>query len=422
LGKILFERNVGLVAAFLTAISCSSIFQAQQVRYFSLMELFSVVSFLKFVQFVQWRKPKDSLALAAINLLIVFTHPYGNTIPIAQFLFFLLSQKSCGKKGDLLLIILPVLIFLPVFFALGMNALEMTWWISKPDAYFFEELLATLSYGGSSYGLQDIVIAPSLIKDAYFLIPLMLGFFIWGMSSKEDCRGRKVGGWVGRTGIALCLLWFFTPVALAFSFSLFKPVLVIKHLLFVATPYYLVVSRGICAIRNLAFRVLTVAVIAVLCVPVLTVMYNNDFQHDWRGVARYLQTKIQNKNLAVVSTNMEMLPFFYYFNGPSFLKQLNIVADDEDQNVVSLQEPEVLLVGLKENRKKVAGYIEENFFETVSALGVKKWKPEGVWILSSTWGTASAIIFVKKYFREQSFKVVEEKLFAGIECTHLVKG
>ncbi|OQA56605.1 MAG: hypothetical protein BWY42_00908 [Candidatus Omnitrophica bacterium ADurb.Bin277] len=420
LGKKIFGSGTGLIAGFLLAISCFSVFQAQQARHFSLMELLSACSFLMFIKALQAPGQAAFLAVFCMNLLIVFIHPYGNAVPLSQILLLAFLPRARDKKKTLFLLVLPVILSALVLVSAGRNALEMVWWVPAPDARSLGEFFATLNYGGTSYGLQNFTIPREMLGLTISPNLVFGGLFAAGVfSSLKTGNEREKNFRCQTAGTFLCLAWFFVPVALAFLFSFLKPVFVIKHLLFTAIPYYLIVAKGIIAFRSLLWRGMLMAAITAFSIQPLWTMHHHDFQHDWKNISSHLKKQVKQDSLIVIGSNMEMLPFFYYFRGPDFLKNLRIVDGPEDQNTVSIEKPRMFFVGLRENQKHSELFFVKDFEVSMQEVRRLPWKPEDVWVITSRWTDPRAFSFLKDYFKARSFKVDHETVFKGVQCARL---
>jgi len=87
-GRLLFDKEVGLFASLLLALSTFHIRFSQEARSFSLMVLLTLISiyFLLKIQLGETR-PWDSIAYALSTVLLIYTHYYGLFIVIAENLY-----------------------------------------------------------------------------------------------------------------------------------------------------------------------------------------------------------------------------------------------------------------------------------------------------------------------------------------------
>ncbi len=71
------DRKTGLIAALFTAISSFLIYYSQEVRFYSLLFLFSVLSLLFTIKLVKKTNLTNLICLVISNLLVIFTHTIG---------------------------------------------------------------------------------------------------------------------------------------------------------------------------------------------------------------------------------------------------------------------------------------------------------------------------------------------------------
>ena len=89
-GNALFNKKVGLISSFLSAISLFHIQHSQDARPYALLLLLSLLSFLFFVQILKQDKNRYYLCYFLANILLAYTHVFGLFIIAAQLLLLLL--------------------------------------------------------------------------------------------------------------------------------------------------------------------------------------------------------------------------------------------------------------------------------------------------------------------------------------------
>ena len=136
-GTALFNRRVGLISGFLSAISYYHIYYSQEARDYSLLLLLSLLSYFFFIKIIKqdkkWHYPCYFLA----NLLLGYTHFYGLLIIASQALFFLLfwnkyrlqRVKFLSTIGATIIALLPSVSFLV---GRGVSLAEHGFWIPEP--------------------------------------------------------------------------------------------------------------------------------------------------------------------------------------------------------------------------------------------------------------------------------------------------
>jgi 4-amino-4-deoxy-L-arabinose transferase-like glycosyltransferase len=114
LGRELFGREIGLLSAFLMAISEFQIYYSQEIRPYTLFEC-STLLYFSFSSRRSDEKREIFCPLGLSSLLLLASHAYGAFILLAQDLFFLLRlKKHRDVLGKWFLCQLPI--FLAVLF------------------------------------------------------------------------------------------------------------------------------------------------------------------------------------------------------------------------------------------------------------------------------------------------------------------
>gem|GEM_PF-1643645 len=94
LGKLIFNRRVGLIAAFLLAISPWHIWISQNARSNSLLLFLIIVSIYSFFQLLETKRKKWFAVYACVTTIAIYTHYFAFMIWIAQNLYVILSAYA----------------------------------------------------------------------------------------------------------------------------------------------------------------------------------------------------------------------------------------------------------------------------------------------------------------------------------------
>lgn len=140
IGKEAKNKNLGLLCAFLTAISSFNIYFAQEVRLYSLLMFFSALSLLFFIKLEKNQTATNFIIFFSINALISATHTLGIIFSIINIsaLFIILYKENKffkEKTKDVIKLIkylspfvIVILIILPFLFTVAFsNSLSQFW-------------------------------------------------------------------------------------------------------------------------------------------------------------------------------------------------------------------------------------------------------------------------------------------------------
>ncbi len=311
LGKYLHSTAVGLVAAFLLAISPFHIWQTQEMRNYTLLLLFNLLSVYALFRFVfddnrKWRW----LILWGITAVAgIYTHYFGAFV-LAFGLLVVGWQLLRGQNWRRFvqarfigLLALLVLVSIPIFW-MGYSRFQA----GKQIDFAFVPIHHLLSHAASAYGVGIIhgFVQP-LLKTAPAVLLATVGLGISGW------RGRKI------TPIVL-IGYLLIPIVLLVLLSAVNPLYNgPRHLLMGLPPFLLLAAGGIAALPG-KWRAAT-AVLALLVIFIQADWLEAQFsgpelvKDDIRGLADYLEQVAEAEDVIVLHDSISGVTFDYYYSG-----------------------------------------------------------------------------------------------------------
>ncbi len=379
IGCLIINSRLGIISAFLLSISCFHIYHSQQVRHFTFLVMLCVLSYFYLLKIWQGRN-KFFLYNTFLNILIIFTHPYGLSVVLAQNLcIFLVFNRKKIKRWFSYQSIIFLSCIIWFIFSDRDTMVKNTWWIKVPHFNNIIETLHTFSYGGPRYGLDDfqIVFNFPIIINLIFLIFAV--FLIFG-SIKLFGKHRRA--------FYFLLGWLIIPILSAYIFSLlFFPVYLIKHLIICLPAFYLLVGVGICELRRKLLVCLVVVSIFLLNIYPLKVIYVEDYSIDWEKATEFLKNNIKPFDAILISPVCQLNSFLYYFrpHKRGFLKDLDTYGKVLNGNIVEVfKERDNLILGLKQNQNRNIADFKKEILEKINILK-KYFEGENVWLLVDRW-------------------------------------
>ena len=118
IGKKLKDAHTGLVCSLLAAFSGFMIYFAQEVRFYSILFLFSAIAILVTLKLLEKQSYTNYLLFYLTNVLIMFTHTIGFVFVFFNFLavFFILKKENKITTKQITLMVLSTAItMLPLF-------------------------------------------------------------------------------------------------------------------------------------------------------------------------------------------------------------------------------------------------------------------------------------------------------------------
>ena len=129
-GKELKDKNAGILCAAITSISSFLIYFSQEVRFYSLLFLFSSLVLLFTLRLIKKQSISNIIGFVIFNLLVIFTHTLGFIFVIFNLIFAcragLLSPRNKFNIGSL--IFLLSLIGLPLLFSILTTHTQSQFW------------------------------------------------------------------------------------------------------------------------------------------------------------------------------------------------------------------------------------------------------------------------------------------------------
>lgn len=301
LGKELFGKKAGIVAALFLAISPLHVYYSQEARMY-IFAAFSVV--LSFYLLIGVLKKRRWFKLGyLISLIAVLSSDYLAYFIIPTQIIYLLWVGRFNKMF-LVSLLTSALVFLP--------------WLS-----IFSVQLATGTNKASALPIWTTVVG-STLKDL-FLIPPKIFFGRTTFLNKDlyTMAAVFVGTLYGSTftlGLKkfdqtskLLISWIFIPVSLAFLISFFIPVLSYFRMLFILPAFYLVLGKGVESLPKKFVIPVFMFICAVSLVSLTGYYLDSRFQReDWRGAVSFVSKYLDDRTLIVFENNEIPAPVRYY--------------------------------------------------------------------------------------------------------------
>jgi len=226
LGKTLYDRKTGLLAAFLFMVSPMAIWHAQDARMYSLLALEAILSTYFFWQLFFFRAGSKAYlaAYVLINVAGTFTHYWFFFVLLSQSVIFLfLLPRSWGRMMvAAFLSIFPFLAFGIPFLLIQLSNGGISE-LSRPGPQALVSTLLTF-YGGSKMG--------ALFYGAFLALVL---FEFSGLKPKlRDLSALKA--FAGRRLTLAVLLWALVSLLAPWIISQLKPVYVESRYTIIAVP------------------------------------------------------------------------------------------------------------------------------------------------------------------------------------------
>lgn len=325
LGKLLFDRKTGLIAALILSTSVFHVWFAQEARAYTLLTLLTLLSFYYFLKILN--SPHDKLYTAAYlitGVLLLYTHYYGLPVIAAQNVYCFtqyLRRRTPGGLGLmkwLKLQILLLLLFLPasIVMIIQGSVIRKGFWITKPAVS--EVLGYFLTYSGS---------VPLLFILLIFSFLALLGLSgvkkagnFNGVFQSPDDRSAAPGISYG-SRVYMLIVWMLSLILIPFLLSLFfTPVLVYRYTIGASPVLYLLASRGITGTNNNRLILVVAGLITVFSLVNVDEKYRVIDKFQWRESVAAIEAEAGYGDILAVYPQFELEPVRYYSKRQDILK------------------------------------------------------------------------------------------------------
>lgn len=304
-GRLTFNKKVGLIAALILATSVFHIKYSQEARAYSLLAFLTLLSFYYYLKIISSDRRLYVFGYLLSSVLMLYTHYYGFLILAVQNIFFFGNYLKTRDLGALSLrkwltyqIILGVL-YLPgfVLFAKHAVAIQGGFWLPEPTL--------------SSITRIFVVYSGSLLLCLVLVIFSLLSFLSFRRLKNSSDADNLILSKSNR--FYLVLLWLFVPILLPFLLSLFStPILLYRYLIAASLAFYLLAAIGMVLNGKRTLIFISVFLIIVLSSLNLEKYYGSVDKYQWRETISFVEDNASSGDYIAVFPRFEIESANYY--------------------------------------------------------------------------------------------------------------
>jgi len=270
-------------------------YYAFETRMYSMFAFFATLSFFSFY------KKNQRLYLISTTLGL-FTHYFMLFVVLTQIVFVLSFFKK-GKDRLILLknSLLTLFFFVPwTIFVVGQRGFHSEpFWIEKID---FQSLINLLGIVYTGYEKSFRFYDDSISRLSYVMIFLLiLALFV---RKRVNQRQKRL--------ITYLLLWAVFPLALAFSISIFKPLLLPRYLIF-SMIGFLILTVFVLEQIQIFPRILILIILFLITVHYQKLEIKNRRKADLRSKIREINLLAKKGDYLYVTSELDFHTAQYYF-------------------------------------------------------------------------------------------------------------
>lgn len=298
LGRRLFNRQTGLIAAFLLAINAYHVRYAQEARSYALVVFLCVLASWLFVRNLQEPPSSRWGAYTFVCVLAVYSHFYAGLVVLAHLVSLAgrpwkeLPKKEIARHlGWFACLVAPIAIFV---FRTGPEPIS---WIMPVQPGMLLRFGVELSGNFGELLLILVVLAIGSAALASQRAHL-----------RKDGDNQEWNFW-------FLLCWLFVPIALVIVASLARPLFFTRFLNPCLPALILLVAAGVLSARPRGLRWLLLSAISICSILGTAAYYRSDFdipRPDWSAAASYVFTRTRPGDSIFFYQDNGQPPFNFY--------------------------------------------------------------------------------------------------------------
>ncbi len=307
LGREMFNRKTGLVAAALLAVNYFHLYYSQEARPYIFLFLFTTLSFYTLLRYIKKPGIKQAIVYGIMCALMIWSHFFGLLTLFAQYALLGLLLIFCKKENrtriflnSLLSGLITIILFIPAIKILVNVAAIKEFWIPKPtlDVYtlIFREF----------FGNSEIILA--------FLGVFSMLYFIRLFNEKDTPLTYE--GIVGNRnifGFIILAIWISVVLLIPLVKSYLSiPMIISRYFISVLPAIILIIAVGISEFRNKIVStgiIIMYVVFSLIDITVVKKYYHSVNKSQFREATAFLANNNKNKEPVVSSLSWYMTYF-----------------------------------------------------------------------------------------------------------------
>lgn len=327
IGKEIFSKKTGLIAALLMSLSFFQIYYSAEARMYPLFQFLALCSIYFFWKILNNEDRKRNWIFYAISsLLLIYTHTFAWTVIFFQIIFLFINRKDHAKiKNKILIIIFFVFIFF------------LTWFIPKIQTTKFSNMANGWYFQTNSDILSSIIkIFTDLLYERtpykfteYHLAVLIILLAISAFLTHE--KNKKKLSFNLPKPLLFIFLWIITPLII---FFLFFPSGLSKYVIFTSPALYLLIAQGIINLK-LKFQISIPIILFISLVIFSNTFFNikNDSKiFIWDKVAEYISQEENAEDKIIIHSFVSILEFKQYYKGKTPYEGFYMFENNDEFN------------------------------------------------------------------------------------------
>ena len=306
IGKIIYNKHVGLISSFLSAISIFLINYSQEGKSCSFTCFLTTVSTYFFIKYLQTNKFKNLAWYTTTGSILILTHSSGLFIVLSHFIYILISRA--GKFKDLTVDIKKVLLAQGII-----TGIATIWSLTIKDQIPIRKGYIIVWIREPS--VQTLI---DTFKDYYsgstFTFVIFLLFLLIALFNKEKSKTTLV-----------FTLGILPPILLFMVSKFWQPLYLHRYTIGASISFYILVAKGILMTKPTT-RILGILFIILSSFELLYNYHLSSYPYiykaiDWKKAVSVVEKNATNKDLIVFDAwYIKRFLFDYYSKREDLIK------------------------------------------------------------------------------------------------------
>lgn len=307
LGRELYSKKVGLIAAALLAINYFHIYYSQEARLYSMLFLFTTVSFIYLIRFIKKPTYKTAVFYGITAALMIYSHFFAVFTLLAQcliLLYYIVYPYAVTRKQffifSLVSGLVAIVLYLPTYKLIIKTTEIQKMWIEMPSLDVFTQFFKDF------FGQSEIVV--------FFVVLLLLLFFfrLFNVEKKETNVIDPTEDKMVFTSLLL-FSWIFVTLLLPLIKTYTSiPMLINRYFINILPALIILIAVGSSFVKNKTIRYGILSLIAIFSLTDIIIVkkyYTQVNKTQFREVSQFIIDN--NKNNDPVNTSIPWyFPFF----------------------------------------------------------------------------------------------------------------
>ena len=328
LGRRWLSPLGSMLGALLMAFSPYLIWYSQEAKMYTLITFLTMLSLYLYVEALAWGRWSYWAAYVMATSFCLYTHILAALIIPLEIILFVVwwPRHRAQLKPWLAAIGCVTLPYIPL--ALWEIPLLLSSYETGHPFYPLGKVLSILfiafSHGVSGVASPWLLILTSILCIFLFLAGVFLGDKKSNLATGSEVRRRKgpvlspaLSPAEGKVEGVTLLLYLFLPIIGLYLISLGMPIFAERYLIYVAPAFYLILGRGLAAVklRSNAIFALCLALVLTLDVQSMWAQSHTRLKSDFRSVTQYFALHREPDDLVIFLMPYVRHTFEYYYRG-----------------------------------------------------------------------------------------------------------